>query len=297
GGFMSWIRDKIASIVSSVMDPIGRSLPKLPGTVGKFPKAAFDWMQDKVIGFIKAQGDESGYNGPVGGGVERWRGLVEKILSDKGLPLSLANSVLRRMDQESGGNPRAINNWDSNAAAGTPSKGLMQTIDPTFQSYKDPGYDNIWDPEANIRASMNYALARYGSLPAAYDRAGGYALGGVIPKIPTDFGLYRDNGGYIPPGKSVVTNETGRPEAVLNWEQLSGSATFCRHCRRWRTSSTWPTWWDAWLPRESTIRGPRGSVSREKTMNSSRRCGRPAISGSLPPRRSRIFSRLPVRRL
>src|SRR5699024_5084756 len=72
GGFMSWIRDKIASIVSSVMDPIGRSLPKLPGTVGKFPKAAFDWMQDKVIGFIKAQGDESGYNGPVGGGVERW---------------------------------------------------------------------------------------------------------------------------------------------------------------------------------------------------------------------------------
>src|SRR5699024_3596542 len=122
--------------------------------------------------------------------------------------------------QESGGNPKPIKYWDSNAAAASPSKELMHTIDPTFQSYKDPGYDNIWDPEANIRASMNYALGRYGSLPAAYDRAGGYALGGVIPKIPTGFGLYRDNGGNIPPGKSLVTNETGRPEAVLNWEQL-----------------------------------------------------------------------------
>src|SRR5699024_4012285 len=113
GGFMSWIRDKIASIVSSVMDPIGRSLPKLPGTVGKCPKAAFDCMQDKVIGFSMAQGDESGYIGPVGGGVERWCGLVEQILSDTGLPVSLANSALRRMDQESGGNPRATTYWDS----------------------------------------------------------------------------------------------------------------------------------------------------------------------------------------
>ena len=50
----------------------------------------------------------------------------------------------------------------------------MQTIDPTFQSYKDPGFDDIWDPEANIRSSMNYAMATYGSLSAAYDRAGGY---------------------------------------------------------------------------------------------------------------------------
>lgn len=33
-------------------------------------------------------------------------------------------------------------------------------------------------------------------------------------------GLWRDNGGFIPTGQSVVTNETGKPEAVLNWEQL-----------------------------------------------------------------------------
>lgn len=34
-------------------------------------------------------------------------------------------------------------------------------------------------------------------------------------------GLFRDNGGYIPNGMSVVRNETGRPEAVLNWDQLN----------------------------------------------------------------------------
>lgn len=33
-------------------------------------------------------------------------------------------------------------------------------------------------------------------------------------------GLWRDEGGFIPTGQSIVTNETGRPEAVLNWQQL-----------------------------------------------------------------------------
>jgi hypothetical protein len=39
--------------------------------------------------------------------------------------------------------------------------------------------NNIWDPLANITSSMKYALARYGSLPAAYNRAGGYDAGGI----------------------------------------------------------------------------------------------------------------------
>ena len=42
------------------------------------------------------------------------------------------NDIWMIIQHESGGNPNAINNWDSNAAAGMPSKGLMQTIDPTF---------------------------------------------------------------------------------------------------------------------------------------------------------------------
>jgi SLT domain-containing protein len=53
---------------------------------------------------------------------------------------------------------------NSNAAKGTPSKGLMQCIDPTFDSYKLAGHNDIWNPVDNICAGVNYALSRYGSL-------------------------------------------------------------------------------------------------------------------------------------
>lgn len=66
--------------------------------------------------------------------------------------------------KESGGDPSAINNWDSNAVKGTPSKGLMQTIDPTFDSYALPGHENVWDPVDNIIAATRYSVDRYGSV-------------------------------------------------------------------------------------------------------------------------------------
>lgn len=124
--------------------------------------------------------------GTGGAGVEQWRGVVLQALQRMNQPASLADTVLRRMNQESGGNPRAINDWDINAKRGTPSKGLMQVIDPTFRSHRDPALpDDIWNPLSNIIASMRYALARYGSLAAAYNKAGGYNLGGVVPGFGT----------------------------------------------------------------------------------------------------------------
>jgi hypothetical protein len=64
--------------------------------------------------------------------------------------------------KESNGNPNAVNTWDSNAARGTPSKGLMQCIDPTFRAYKLAGYDDIYAPVDNIIAGVRYTYARYG---------------------------------------------------------------------------------------------------------------------------------------
>lgn len=63
-----------------------------------------------------------------GSGVAQWTGLVLQVLAELGQPSSLLPNVLRRMNQESGGNPNAINNWDSNAKKGTPSIGLMQCV-------------------------------------------------------------------------------------------------------------------------------------------------------------------------
>ena len=170
--------------------------------------------------------------GGPGGGVGRWRPMVNAALDHVGQSTSEAmqNIVLRRMNQESGGNPRAINLWDINARRGTPSKGLMQVIDPTFQAYRDRSLVNdIWDPMANIVASMRYALARYGSLPAAYNRKGGYAEGtsGIdLSDILGDMSvkpLLRDNGGRLPRGLSVIQNNLPHDETVVPYspEQIA----------------------------------------------------------------------------
>ncbi|MDX3588087.1 LysM peptidoglycan-binding domain-containing protein [Streptomyces europaeiscabiei] len=86
------------------------------------------------------------------------------IMAQKGIP-GTYNGIYRNIIRESSGNPQAINNWDSNAAAGTPSKGLLQVIDPTFAAYHVSGtpYDP-YDPVANITAACNYAADRYGSI-------------------------------------------------------------------------------------------------------------------------------------
>ncbi|CAM3436502.1 transglycosylase SLT domain-containing protein [Kibdelosporangium persicum] len=104
--------------------------------------------------------------GPPPGNVQEWIQQALQVLRANGINVSDADvqKIWTIIQHESGGNPNAINNWDSNAAKGTPSKGLMQCIDPTFNSYKLPGHDNIWNPVDNICAGVNYAISRYGSL-------------------------------------------------------------------------------------------------------------------------------------
>ena len=87
---------------------------------------------------------------------------------------------LHQMQTESSGNPRAINLTDSNAQKGTPSKGLMQVIDPTFRSYALSPYDkDIWDPLSNILASARYTIDRYDSLLEGW-KGHAYAAGGAV---------------------------------------------------------------------------------------------------------------------
>lgn len=116
-----------------------------------------------------------------GSGVERWRNVAIRALKMTGqYSTSNLNALLNQMRTESNGNPKAINLWDPNAMKGTPSKGLLQVIDPTFRAYAMPGFNsNIYDPLSNILASIRYALATYGSLSAAY-RGVGYANGGIV---------------------------------------------------------------------------------------------------------------------
>jgi WXG100 family type VII secretion target len=104
--------------------------------------------------------------GPPPGNVQEWINQAIEILRQNGINVGPedAQRIWQIIQHESGGNPHAINNWDSNAAKGTPSKGLMQCIDPTFDSYKLAGHNDIWNPVDNICAGVNYAISRYGSL-------------------------------------------------------------------------------------------------------------------------------------
>jgi uncharacterized protein YukE len=111
------------------------------------------------------------------GKVADWVDEAMKILNGPPYNMNLTDkdrAIINRIIQhESGGNPNAINNWDSNAKAGHPSKGLMQTIDGTFSTYSIPGHKQIYNPVDNIIAAVRYAVHRYHSL-SGVPVTGGY---------------------------------------------------------------------------------------------------------------------------
>lgn len=190
-------RGAVVALLSPVNDAVKAGLDQVPNALHMRDVA--QGMRESVWQWIKgadsklperppprAMGTGPGQWGAWGGGgVERWRGVALEALALAGAPASWIGSLLRRMNQESGGNPNAINLWDSNAAKGQPSQGLMQTIPSTFNAYA--GHlrgRGILDPLANIYAAIRYTIARYGSGPAGWDRAGGYKNG--LWRVPSD---------------------------------------------------------------------------------------------------------------
>ena len=140
----------------------------------------FDWIAKMLAPLNMA----SSLDNPQGGSVERWRSHVERALKANGIEPTpfRVSKILETIRRESNGDPNAINNWDSNAMAGHPSIGLMQTIGPTFEAYKHPGHNNIRNGYDNLLAAINYIKHRYGTSDAAFNRvaAYGYRNGGLV---------------------------------------------------------------------------------------------------------------------
>lgn len=212
----------LSSIVEPWLSVAGGIANTVLGGITDFISGIFDNIVPKV-----------NYNPSAG--VEQWRSLAKYALQLTGQYTEAnLNRLLMQMQTESGGNPNAINNWDINAKNGTPSKGLMQVIDPTFQAYKYPGYNNIWDPLSNILASIRYTISRYGSLARGW-QGHGYAEGigtitisDIFKNVPKLAG-----GGMVMPGQLFVANERG-PElvgrygnrtAVMNNDQITASVS------------------------------------------------------------------------
>lgn len=99
--------------------------------------------------------------GAASGNVSNWLAAAMAIT---GTPMGYLPMLENIAMHESGGNPLAINLWDSNAAAGHPSKGLMQMIDSTFMAHALPGMNDIYNPIDNAVSAIRYMISQYGSI-------------------------------------------------------------------------------------------------------------------------------------
>ncbi|MEU5832832.1 transglycosylase SLT domain-containing protein [Streptomyces diacarni] len=96
--------------------------------------------------------------------LDGWIREAKAIMDKHDIPGSY-DSIKRNIIRESAGDPNAVNDWDVNAQKGTPSRGLLQVIQPTFDQYHVKGTpDKLTDPVANIVAACNYAADRYGTM-------------------------------------------------------------------------------------------------------------------------------------
>ncbi|MFD7793642.1 phage tail tape measure protein [Streptomyces sp. NPDC059759] len=191
--FMSIGGHLVSGLVKGMAKSNGTAIAKkifgdMPSALGSLVKkglVSISSLPSKAMKALSGLGSKLGgffsglFGGGGGGGVGQWAGAVQTVLGLLGAPASAQSAVLKRISIESGGNPNAINLWDSNAKAGHPSQGLMQTIPSTFAAYAGPFKGRgITDPLANIYAGVNYAMHRYGGdWISVMTRPGGYAKG------------------------------------------------------------------------------------------------------------------------
>jgi transglycosylase-like protein with SLT domain len=199
------------ALLAGVMEGIINADPKtmLSKVFGSLPKA----LQNLVdAGKIKltdlpssalSQLFPPGSIGGAGGDLQKW---VATAVALTGVPSSWIKPLMSLAMHESGGNPSAINLWDSNALAGHPSQGLFQTIPSTFNAYKLFG--TITDPVANAVAAIRYILATYGDITriASY-RPGGVFVGGY--EQGTDF-VPRTGMALVHRGEAIIPADQNR---------------------------------------------------------------------------------------
>lgn len=105
---------------------------------------------------------------------------AQSILGGRYKSSYITEQMMRVAKRESNFQAGAVNNWDSNARAGIPSKGMFQMIEPSFRAYAKPGHGNILNPTDEAISAMRYIVAKYGW--GGFKRAGdyAYATGGLI---------------------------------------------------------------------------------------------------------------------
>lgn len=99
--------------------------------------------------------------------------------------------IINVANHESNNRSKGVeNDWDSNAKAGTPSKGVLQFIQPTFDKYAVKGHHDIWKAFDQVLALLNDSNWRSDLHTGGWGPTGsprGFANGGIAT-TPSIFG-------------------------------------------------------------------------------------------------------------
>ncbi|AOT24546.1 tape measure protein [Propionibacterium phage E6] len=161
---IEWLMGRVRDLIDGVgSSPFAQIAAKIPGKIADDIGA---WVKEHMASIFGGGGSGSeAFDG--------WWNAAVAINPEMAPYKQIAATVAQN---ESGFNPNVMNNWDSNAAAGTPSGGLMQFIQPTFEAYRWPGFDNWMGAVDQILAWWKYVNARYGgpfNIPGIASLAGG----------------------------------------------------------------------------------------------------------------------------
>jgi hypothetical protein len=210
--------DVVYDIAKPILDSIVAAIPnpappfKSTSGGGGMPKSGGKKIEDFILSKLKgAQDAAKTAAASVGGAIPTGQhlALIDQALTADGIAKAAwpeweagLNTLITR---ESGWQPGVVNTTDSNAKAGTPSTGLMQTIKPTFEAYRNKSLpDSMTDPVANIAAGINYINAVYGGIAHVQQANASLPAKGY------------DMGGPLRPGLTLAHNTTGAMEGVLN---------------------------------------------------------------------------------
>lgn len=200
GGLIKPFKDKMTSAAADW----ARSHP---GTFNRVPSAIADKLGNAAEKKILAMSEEM-MGDPGGSGVERWRPMVKRAMAYVGFNANdeaQVNAMLRQIQTESGGNPRASQGIHDVNSGGNEAEGLMQVAKSTWRAYRDPTLPDDWyNPYANMVAALRYYKARYGNnLTTNMGHGIGYDRGGVAS------------------GVGFLAKYTQKPERVLSPTQTA----------------------------------------------------------------------------
>lgn len=127
----------------------------LKNDINKLQEENAQLRRDALVRQGSGQTVAGGPTEPVNGD---WGPVIKhaaRLMNVKNLTDAEVEHIKFKINQESGGNEHAQNNWDSNAQAGHPSKGILQYIDSTFAAYALDDHKDIWKGFDQLLALFN----------------------------------------------------------------------------------------------------------------------------------------------